>query len=360
MSSLSNADIRESIATFSEPIAITGSNGFIGVKVVEALLRYGFTNIRCFVRPSSNMNELERVTGRPNTGQVEIIPGNLQSRSDCEELAKGATLIYHLAAGRGMKSYADAFQNSVVITRNLLDAVAGSGCLKRFINVSSFSVYSNMNMPPGAALDESCEVERRSHLRGDAYSYAKAHQEELVIDYGGRYGIPYVILRPGVVYGPGNRGIHSRIGIGTFGYFIHLGGSNRIPLTYVDNCADAIVLAGLRRGIEGQIFNVVDDDLPTSRQFLKIYKENVRSFKSIYLPHGVSRLLCHLWEKYSEWSGGQLPPVFNRRMWSANWKGNEYSNAKLKRLVGWEPRVGFDEAIRNYCEYQRKLEGVNA
>ena len=90
-----------------------------------------------------------------------------------------------------------------------------------------------------------------------------------------------------------------------------------MPFTYVDNCAEAIILAGLFKGVDGEIFNVVDDDLPSSRQFLRQYKRNVRRFKSVYVPHMVSLALCYLWEKYSKWSQGQLPPAFNRRRWYA-------------------------------------------
>src|SRR5947208_3933813 len=135
-------------------------------------------------------------------------------------------------------------------------------------------------------------------LRGDAYSFAKVKQDELLMEYGKKFGIPYVIVRPGFVYGPGNEAITGRVGLGSFGTFLHLGGSNPIPLTYVDNCAEAIVLAGLRPGIDGEVFNVVDDDLPTSRKFLSLYKKKVRSFRSIYVPHWLSYLLCCLWEAY--------------------------------------------------------------
>src|SRR6202007_2614610 len=99
----------------------------------------------------------------------------------------------------------------------------------------------------------------------------------------------------------------------TFGVFIHLGGSNKIPLTYIDNCADAIALAGLTPKVDGEVFNVIDDDLPSSRQFLRLYKRNVRRFRSVYIPHPMSYALCWWWEKYSHWSEGQLPPAFNRR-----------------------------------------------
>ena len=45
---------RKFIASPKDCILVTGSNGFIGSKVVEKLLEYGFANLRCFVRPSSN------------------------------------------------------------------------------------------------------------------------------------------------------------------------------------------------------------------------------------------------------------------------------------------------------------------
>ena len=48
----------------------------------------------------------------------------------------------------------------------------------------------------------------------------------------------------------------------------------------------------------------------------------------------MSYVLCWLWEKYSHWSEGQLPPAFNRGGWHAYWKKTRYSNEKLKSAVG--------------------------
>ena len=276
--------------------------------------------------------------------------GNLLSRQDCETAAKGVALILHLAAGTGEKSFPDSFMSSVVTTRNLLEASREHARLRRFVLVSSFTVYSNQNKPHGRLLDESCPVEERPELREEAYCFAKVRQEQLVAEYGKDFGIPYVIVRPGSVYGAGKSGINGRVGIGTFGVFLHLGGSNPIPFTYVDNCAEAIILAGLVKGVDGESFNIVDDELPSSRQFLRQYKKNVRRFKSVYIPHGVSHALCFLWEKYSQWSNGQLPPIFNRKRWHANWKKTRYSNQKLKNKLGWSPRVSTAEGMRRYFE----------
>ncbi len=332
-------------------ILITGATGFIGPRLVESVLDRGFRNVLCFARPSSELARLEAVASRRGVeARVEVVKGNLLSPEDCATATKDVAVIFHLAVGGGAKSFPDAFMNSVVTTRNLLEASIQHQCLRRFVSISSFAVYTNTQKPRGRLLDESCPVEKRPELRGDAYCFAKVKQDEIVAEYGKRFEIPYVIVRPGYVYGPGHEGITNRVGIGTFGVFLHLGGSNTIPFTYVDNCAEAIVLAGLKKGVDGEVFNVVDDDLPSSRQFLRQYKRAVGRFRSIYLPHVVSYTLCHLWEKYSNWSEGQLPPVFNRRTWHAYWRKTRYSNEKVKARLGWAPKVPTTEGLRRYFQ----------
>ncbi len=339
------------IAGPDDRILVTGAAGFIGSRVLQCLLDRGFRNLICFVRPASDLAGIEAIIERrPPGARIELLRGNLLSREDCEAASKDVILILHLAAGIGEKSFPDAFLNSVVATRNLLDASLRCARLRRFVLVSSFAVYSNCQKHNGRLLDESCPIEERPELRGEAYCFAKVKQEQVVTEYGKNHGIPYVLVRPGSVYGGANGEITGRVGIGAFGLYLHLGGSNTIPFTYVDNCAEAIVLAGLVKGVDGEIFNVVDDDLPSSRQFLRLYKKNARHFKSIYVPHVVSYALCYLWEKYSQWSEGQLPPIFNRKRWHAEWKKTCYSNEKLKTRLGWIPKVSTAEGLRRYTE----------
>ena len=336
-----------SIVLPSDLILVTGSNGFIGVKVVEILLEYGFSKLRCFVRPSSQLGRLEKVLskfdGRRN---VELVTGDLLSRKDCQKAAEGVSLIYHLAAGIE-KSFAGAFMNSVLTTRNLMDAFLEAGKPKRFVNVSSFAVYSNLHLKRGALLDETCPLEDAPQERFDAYGFGKLKQEELVKEYGRKHKLPLVIVRPGYVFGPGKQELSGRVGVNTFGFFIQVNGSNLLPLSFVDNCAEAIVLAGLKPGVEGEVFNVVDDDLLSGRQFLGAYKK-VKSFASVRLPYFVGYGLCLLWEKYSKWSKDQLPQAFNRRRCAAEWKGNTYSNQKLRERLGWKPRVNMEQAMASF------------
>jgi len=347
------SQINKPIAKFDDVVLVTGANGFIGTRLVDNLLVRGFRRLRCFIRPSSNSRALEQVCSRFGHCHVEIVKGNLLSLDDCVAATKDAVAIFHLAAGRGEKSVPDAYMNSVVTTRNLLEATRCWGTSRRFVNVSSFAVYANTNKASWRKLDESCPVEPYPELAGDAYCFAKVKQDEIVKEYGLRFGIPYVMVRPGYVFGPSKNAISGRVGIGSFGIFLHLGGSNRIPLTYVDNCADAIALTGLSEGVDNQVFNVIDDNLPTSRQFLRLYKRKVRRFSSLYLPHAASYAFCWLWESYSRWSCEQLPPAFNRKKWHTYWKNTSYSNAKLKGL-GWGPHISMTEALSRCFESWHK------
>ena len=318
---------------------------------MEALVDRGFRNIVCFARPSSDVARIDDVIkSRPPRVRIEVFKGNLLVRQDCEIATQDAAVILHLAAGTGQKSYPDAFMNSVVATRNLLEASLTHASLRRFVLVSSFTVYSNRQNPRRRILDETCPLEPHPEINGDAYCFAKVRQEQLVADFGKKFGIPYVVVRPGSVYGGGKGEITSRVGLGTFGLFLHMGGSNTIPFTYVDNCAEAIVLAGLVQGVDGEALNVVDDDLPSSRQFLRQYKKSVRCFRSLYIPHAISHALCYLWEKYSQWSQGQLPPAFSIRRWHVEWKKTRYSNAKLKAKLGWTPKVSTADGLRRYFQ----------
>jgi nucleoside-diphosphate-sugar epimerase len=300
------------------------------------------------VRPSGRREKLDEVICTHGAAQrVEVVQGDLLSPDACAAAADGVEIVYHLAAGFD-KSFAGAFMNSALATRNLIEAFLRVGKPGRLVNVSSFAVYSNLSLKRGAVLDEGAPLETAPQERHDAYGFGKLKQEEIVRDYGANSGLPFVILRPGTVYGPGKKDLTGRIGIDTFGFFIHVGGRNLLPLTYVDNCADAIVLAGVVAGVEGETFNVVDNELLTSGQFLRAYNKRVGRRFSVRIPYRVAYLLCSLWERYSKWSEGQLPPAFNRRRCAAEWKGNLFPNRKIREGLGWEPRVGVREGMADF------------
>jgi nucleoside-diphosphate-sugar epimerase len=175
------------------------------------------------------------------------------------------------------------------------------------------------------------------------YSHSKLRQEQLFWEYREKYGFELVVLRPGVIYGPGGGHFSNRVGLSLFGRFLHLGGDNLLPLTYVDNCAEAIVAAAIAGG-DGEVYNVVDDDLVTSKQYLAAYKKQVKKVKSVPVPYFALMWGSKMVERYSTRSKGQLPAIFTPYKTRAMWGGNQFSNAKLKS-IGWKPLISTGEGM---------------
>jgi 2-alkyl-3-oxoalkanoate reductase len=336
-------------------ILVTGSTGFLGTVVVDRLLAHGEKNLRCLVRPSSKLGKLDAILAKHGGGskgvEVERFVGGLASQEAAAAAIAGCDVVYHVAAAMS-GAPADMFLNTVVTTRNLLEAMRGAkaadGRPPKLVHVSSFGVYGASNYPRGTLLDETMGLETNPERR-DPYSQAKLRQEQLVHEYKDKYGIPTVVLRPGVIYGPGGSAFSGRVGLNLAGLFLHLGGKNLLPLTYVENCAEAIVVAGRSRDAEGQVYNVVDDDLVTSAQWLSLYKKNVKKIPSVRIPYPMLMGISHLVLRYHAYSKGQLPAIFTPYKTQNAWGGNRFENAKLKS-IGWAPIVKTEDGIARTFE----------
>ncbi len=327
-------------------VLVTGAGGFLGAHLVERLLAHGYTDIRCLLRERSKAERLLSLLAAYPTAQVELCFGNLRSKADCARALAGVSLIFHLAAGlKGPP--AELFADSVVASRNLLDALDGRegfpASASRVVLVSSFGVYGVASLPRGARVDEQTPLEAHPERR-DPYSQSKLRQEQLFRENQREKGFELVVLRPGVIYGPGGGAFSNRVGLQIGPLFFHLGGSNLLPLAYVANCAEAIVVAGTHSDSAGQVYNVHDDALPTAAGYLRAYKKQVRPIRSIRLPYFITRMLAAALESYHRRSQGQLPAIITRYKAAAAWGGNTFSNAKLHAL-GWQQLVATPDAM---------------
>jgi nucleoside-diphosphate-sugar epimerase len=196
----------------------------------------------------------------------------------------------------------------------------------------------------GTVVTEDAPVERHPERR-DVYSHVKLRQEQLCREYRERHGVALTVLRPGVIYGPSGPAMSSRVGLRVFGIFLHLGRRNRLPLTYVDNCADALIAAAEAPGALGETYNVVDDDVPTAREYLRRYRREVERVRVLSLPLWATRLLSRAVEWYHRYSRGQLPAILTPYKTEAMWRSFRYENGKLKS-IGWRPAVATDEGLR--------------
>jgi nucleoside-diphosphate-sugar epimerase/peptidoglycan/xylan/chitin deacetylase (PgdA/CDA1 family) len=323
-------------------ILVTGAAGFLGRALIERLLAHSYTDIRCNVRRHTDIPKLEALSEQHSHAKLEYCVGNLKYREDAARAVEGVELIFHLAAGK-KGTAADLFLDSVVASRNLLDAVADRKPM-RIVLVSSFGVYGVADLDCGARVNEQTVLEPHPEWR-DHYSYSKLRQEQLFWEYQQRNGFELVVLRPGVIYGPNGGHFSNRVGL-TFGKWqLHFGGGNPLPLSYVDNCAEAVVVVGTHPSAAGEVYNVHDDDLPTCREYLRAYKKQVTKIRSVSVPYFGVKLLSSIIAKYHRYSKGQLPAILTPYKAASLWGGNRFDNSKL-HSIGWRQLVPTSEGLQ--------------
>lgn len=332
----------------TDRVLVTGANGFLGVALVERLLARKTTGLVCAVRPGSDRRRLDEVIARHPGASVEVRMGSLTSPAEAKKLIEGAGTILHLAASlRGPP--AEIFLGTVVSSKNLLDAIIERVETPRVVLISSFGVYGVADLPKGHLLDESTPLEPHPERR-DHYSHAKLRQEELFFEYRAKHGVPLTVLRPGAIYGPHGGAFSGRVGLQLPGLFLFLGGKNLLPLSYVDNCAEAICVAAERARFDGDVYNVHDDDLVACDEYLARYRREVGPLRVLPMPYPAAMVMSKAVEWYHRRSRGQLPALFTPYKTRTMWKGNHFSNAKLKRL-GFSPVVSTDEGLRRTFQH---------
>jgi nucleoside-diphosphate-sugar epimerase len=132
------------------------------------------------------------------------------------------------------------YSNTVEGTRNLLEAASKENNISRFVHISSFAVYGIADIEAGSVLYENGIFEKNPKERNDSYAKTKLEQKRLVWDYKENKNLPAVVVRPGVVYVPVGDEIFRRIVLSFLGIFVNIGKNNKLPLSYIDNCTEAI------------------------------------------------------------------------------------------------------------------------
>jgi nucleoside-diphosphate-sugar epimerase len=317
-------------------LLVTGANGFLGRYVVAEALRRGH-GVRAVVRSGAN----------PWPGQdVELAQVDLRSRRGLVEALAGVDAVLHLAAAKAGDLYAQ-YAGTVVATENLLWAM-DEAKVSHIVSISSFSVYDYMQMSSFSLVDESSPVEADAFDR-DAYAHTKLVQENLVRETAGLNGWRYAILRPGVIFGKDNLWT-ARLGAQAGKkLWIRMGAWARLPLTYVENCAEAIVLAAENPEADGQTLNIVDDDVPTQRAYAAFLRKRMSPRPMILpVPWIVMRCLARLATITNSllFKGrAKVPGVFVPCRLHARCKPLRYTNARIKQVLGWQPKVSWQEGV---------------
>lgn len=318
-------------------VLITGASGFLGRSVVRAAAAAGHEVI-ALVRPTAD------ISGYAWPDTVEVLRGDLRQKGEWRKRIHVDAVVHLAAAPSG--DLATQFAGTVQATENLLDALPLAS-LRRFVHISSFSVYDYSTRPRRGILDETAALEPKPEAR-DAYTITKMIQERLVTDTCSAAGLDCVVIRPGAIYGPGKdwdfgRALSAKSCDLIFAPF------SAFRLTYVDNCADAIVKAIGSPAGSARIFNIVDDELPSYWRFHRACRRaGAHAGFAIPVPWliiaGLGRMV-RLLNRLAFRNRAKLPELLEYKRQQARWKPLCYSNKLAKTVLDWSPTVGFEEGI---------------
>ncbi len=329
-------------------VLITGANGFLGRYVVKALADVDEFIVTALVRDRHRLNGIDRYP-------VEIAEGDLSDRAFVETLLQNKAIIVHLAASTVWTPMA-MFANTVNTTENLFRIIEQHRLpIRRFVFVSSLAVYDLASTAFRSLIDEDSPLESQWPRR-DPYSIAKFWQERAVREKCEQLNIPFVILRPGAIYGHGGNLLSNRVLLRIPGmpFGLQIGRRTIVPVTYVENCAEAIKLATLKNEVVNETFNIIDDDMPTQTLYLRLYEKYFgRAIRKIYIPYRLFRFSCLFFEYLTCRSKGNFPEIFSRYRVDAIWKPHRYTNRKLKSVLGWQPDYTLEEAFTRIQKLQQ-------
>jgi nucleoside-diphosphate-sugar epimerase len=321
---------------------VTGASGFLGRYVVAEALRRGHS-VRAVCRSKSAAAKL----GWVGLANLELVHVDLRSRKGLVEAVRGVDCVVHLAAVKAGDLYVQ-MAGTVVATENLLWAMDQAGDVRHIVHCSTFSVYDCLRIPSRAALDEDSPIEEDGFDR-DEYAQTKVIQERLVRDHATTHGWRVCVLRPGVIWGRDNLW-SSRLGFQpSEKLWIRTGAWGQYPQTYVENCAEAFVLACENRNADGQTLNLIDDEVPTQRAMTNALRRHATP-RPFVLPINYSLLRFIAW---SAWTfnrvalkrRAKIPGLFVPARLHARLKPLTYSNKRAKDVLGWTPRYTIEQGI---------------
>jgi len=322
-------------------ILVTGASGFLGRHIVAQAVQRGH-DVRAQVRPVSGVSAL----GWEDHPNIEVVRADLRSKAGLSQLVEGVDVVVSNAACKAGDFYTQ-FAGTVITTENILGAMAATG-VKRLVTVSTFSVYDYLKLNDCALLDEDSPLDANPADR-DEYAQTKLAQEEIAREFAKEHEGKVTVIRPGVVYGKDNL-YTARLGMGLGSTrMLLVGAGTPLPITYVENCAQAILYAAEKEQAVGQTYNIIDDDLPTHRQYLRALNNHQKpKIKSIPLPWLVMRFLAALALGVNNlFLGGRakVPSILRPAALHARCKPLKYTNKLIKDSLGWSPKFDVDEAM---------------
>jgi nucleoside-diphosphate-sugar epimerase/predicted dehydrogenase len=334
--SFSNTSVKLPISTKKPTILVVGGTGFIGRGLVRTLASRGY-GVRVLTR------NLQGAAAEFDGSDVELMAGSHGDPSCAKKAVQGIDIVYHLAKCEG-KRWQDYVEGDIEPTRVLAEAAAVAR-VKRFVYTGTIASYACGKSRD--VIDNLSPLDRAINNRGH-YARSKAMCEELLqaMQRDGR--LPLVILRPGIVIGPGSAPTHP--GVGHFSSETSVeywgDGSNTLPFIVVDDVVDALVRALDAPGIEGQTLLLTSPPLITAREYVEALalhmRTRIQSRQRAAWRYWAADLVKEVAKNLIGHPNRHWPTLHD---WQCRSHLSRFDSRDTERVLGWRPVNNRDELI---------------
>src|SRR5580698_5626335 len=316
-------------------VLVTGANGLIGRHLIRRLLQAG-NRVRIFVRRQPDAELMK-------DGNVEVFLGDLGDPAAVDRAVAGTEIVYHV--GAAMKGNAHDYERGTVCgTQNVVDSVLRHN-VQRLVYISSLSCLHAAAARRGDLITEDWPVEPSPSKRG-AYTQAKTAAEKIVLDAVRDRHLRAVLLRPGRVFGPGMTLLTPEVARKIGRLLVILGdGTRELPLVFVEDVVDAIILAAETSKFDGSVFHIVDRTQVTQNQVVQDYiSKSDRTVKAVHVPVPIVYGLALAAELLSKILKRQAPLSIYRVKSALARMGFDCTRAEKE--LGWRPRIGVASGLQ--------------
>ncbi|MHC1745065.1 MAG: NAD-dependent epimerase/dehydratase family protein [Syntrophobacteraceae bacterium] len=316
-------------------VMLTGATGFIGSHLAERLLQEGFHLSLWIRRWTAFIASMERAG-------AQVFLGDPDDDRMLAAALRGADVVVHCAGTARAHDRAGYFATNAGLTRRILGLLQAPQKMV-FISSQAAAGPSGTDGP----LDEGAVPRPISH-----YGQSKLEAEECVRRWGAANGERYVILRPSVVYGPGERDLYNLFKWIKKGVLPFMGdGLQKVSLVHVDDLV-AAVMAVLEDSHPGQTYFVTGSEHCSVRALGSMIQEVLRKGRVLPLsiPPGVFDALASILDAVSCVTGA---PALLSRQKTLEMKQPAWlcSNRKLRETLAWEPRMSLRRGIEQTVEW---------
>jgi nucleoside-diphosphate-sugar epimerase len=318
---------------------VTGAAGFVGGALVRRLLADG-DEVRAIVLPNDALaGELRRAAAAEP--RLRVVSGDITDTASIAPAFEGADRVFHTAALVHAWAPFERFHRvNVGGTRNVAEVALAAG-VTRLVALSTSDVFG---LPRGTEVFDESSPLRRWH---EPYADTKIEAEQWLWRFHRDSGMPVSVIYPGWVYGPGDRaffpGLADAIAAGSMLFWYR---GARLPFVYIDNLVDACLLASATPSAVGRGYIVYDSQEIAMEELCgRIAAAIGARPPRLHIPYSAAHAIASLMQIGWRLSRRATPPPLRTvdvKAFGMQWF---FSNARARRELGWDPRVGFEEGL---------------